>query len=61
VGIELGKGKYGRVYLAKEKHSKFLIALKVLCKRQLKHESVEHQVKREIEIQSHLRGHKHLL
>ena len=51
-------GKFGSVYLAREKTSKFVVALKVLFKSQLQRASVEHQLRREIEIQSHLRYDK---
>lgn len=51
----MGKGKFGNVYLAREKKSKYVVALKVLFKSQLQKASVEHQLRREIEIQSHLR------
>ena len=61
VGYELGRGKFGQVYLAKEKKSKYLVALKVLKRNQLEKSNVEHQLKREIEIQSHLRGHHNIL
>lgn len=56
----MGKGKFGNVYLAREKRSKFIVALKVLFKSQLQKAHVEHQLRREIEIQSHLR-HPHVL
>jgi len=55
IGKPLGKGKFGNVYLAREKQSKFIVALKVLFKSQLQRANVEHQLRREIEIQSHLR------
>uniref|UniRef100_A0A182M5K5 Aurora kinase n=1 Tax=Anopheles culicifacies TaxID=139723 RepID=A0A182M5K5_9DIPT len=66
IGRPLGRGKFGNVYLAREKETKFVIALKVLFKKQasiLTHhaylgvhaQGIEHQVRREIEIQSHLR------
>ncbi|CAH0547411.1 unnamed protein product [Brassicogethes aeneus] len=55
IGKPLGKGKFGNVYLAREKRSKFLVALKVLYKSQIKDYNNQHQVRREIEIQSHLR------
>jgi serine/threonine protein kinase len=48
-------GKFGHVYLAREKKSKYVVALKVLYKQQLQDSFVEHQLRREIEIQSHLR------
>jgi len=55
IGKPLGKGKFGNVYLAREKASKYIVALKVLFKTQLQKAQVEHQLRREIEIQSHLR------
>lgn len=55
IGKPLGRGKFGQVYLAREKKSKYLVALKVLYKAQLVRSSVEHQLRREVEIQSHLR------
>lgn len=55
IGRPLGRGKFGNVYLAREKDTKFVVALKVLFKKQIQRDNVEHQVRREIEIQSHLR------
>ena len=55
VGKPLGRGKFGSVYLAREKQSQFIVALKVLTKSELQAHKVEHQLRREIEIQSHLR------
>jgi serine/threonine protein kinase len=55
IGRPLGTGKFGRVYLAREKQSKFIVGLKLLNKSQLQKASIEHQLRREIEIQSHLR------
>lgn len=55
IGRPLGKGKFGNVYLARERQSKFILALKVLFKNQLEKAGVEHQLRREVEIQSHLR------
>ena len=43
------------MYLAREKKSRFVVALKVLFKKQLHKAQVEHQLRREIEIQTHLR------
>merc|ERR1712059_70001 len=54
IGRPLGKGKFGNVYLARERASKYIVALKVLFKSQLQKSQVEHQLRREIEIQSHL-------
>lgn len=55
IGKPLGNGKFGRVYLAREKKSKFIVALKCMSKKQLAKSQFEHQLRREIEIQSHLR------
>ncbi|XP_020592232.1 serine/threonine-protein kinase Aurora-1-like [Phalaenopsis equestris] len=55
IGRPLGRGKFGHVYLAREKKSNHIVAMKVLSKSQLKKSQVEHQIRREVEIQSHLR------
>ena len=55
IGRPLGKGKFGNVYLAREKRTKFIIAMKVLFKSQISDANITHQVIREIEIQTHLR------
>jgi aurora kinase len=54
IGKPLGKGKFGRVYLAKERATGFVCALKVLHKSEIQQGKVEKQVRREIEIQTHL-------
>mmetsp|Transcript_50343 Transcript_50343/g.110103 ORF Transcript_50343/g.110103 Transcript_50343/m.110103 type:complete len:338 (-) Transcript_50343:90-1103(-) len=55
VGMRLGSGKFGKVYVARERRSQFVFALKILHIKQLVKHGVEHQLRREIEIQSHLR------
>lgn len=55
IGRSLGQGKFGNVYLVREKSSQFITALKVLFKSQLDKANIVHQLKREVEIQSHLR------
>ncbi|KAH0260527.1 kinase-like protein, partial [Aureobasidium melanogenum] len=60
IGKPLGKGKFGRVYLARERSSGFVCALKVLHKIELQQGKVEKQVRREIEIQSNL-AHPNIL
>lgn len=55
IGRPLGTGKFGKVYLAREQRTKFIVAMKILSKKQLQDAGVEHQLRREIEIQSHLR------
>ncbi|TKA81801.1 Serine/threonine-protein kinase ark1 [Friedmanniomyces simplex] len=60
IGKPLGKGKFGRVYLARERSTGFVCALKVLHKTELQQGKVEKQVRREIEIQSNL-AHPNIL
>ncbi|XP_078047472.1 aurora kinase B [Augochlora pura] len=60
IGSPLGRGKFGRVYLAREKTTHYMVALKTLYKIELMKGRVEKQVMREIEIQTHLR-HPHIL
>ncbi|GAB9472381.1 hypothetical protein Gpo141_00009561 [Globisporangium polare] len=60
IGRELGQGKFGQVYLAREKNSKMVVALKVLVKEQLKAAGVAHQLKKEVEIHSRIR-HNNIL
>ncbi|KHJ43101.1 kinase domain protein [Trichuris suis] len=54
IGRPLGKGKFGRVYLARERKSKFIVALKILSKAQIVKSGVEKQLVREIDIQTHV-------
>uniref|UniRef100_H0V0I1 non-specific serine/threonine protein kinase n=1 Tax=Cavia porcellus TaxID=10141 RepID=H0V0I1_CAVPO len=56
IGCPLGKGKFGSVYLARLKQSHFIVALKVLFKSQVEKEGMEHQLRREVEIQYAPRG-----
>ena len=61
----MGKGRFGkvseewlsigRVYLARETKSKYIVAIKVIQKSELVKYSIEKQLRSEIEIQSHLR------
>jgi len=60
VGKPLGKGKFGNVYLARTKQSQYVVALKVMHLSQLEKSGLEHQLRREIEIQTHL-SHPHIL
>ncbi|XP_020660010.1 aurora kinase C [Pogona vitticeps] len=54
-GKPLGKGRFGAVYLAREKNTHFILAFKVIFKSALEKSQLEHQLRREIEILSHLR------
>ncbi|WVF69130.1 hypothetical protein IAT40_003904 [Kwoniella sp. CBS 6097] len=56
IGKPLGKGKFGRVYMARTKAPPhFIVALKCLHKAEIVQGKVEKQVRREIEIQQNLR------
>lgn len=54
LGRILGKGKLGKVYCAKHKESDFVVALKVMSKKDLVDLKLEKNFRREIEIQSRL-------
>lgn len=60
LGAPLGRGKFGRVYIARERHSHYMVAMKVMFKSELQKGGVQRQVLREIEIQSRLK-HPHIL
>ncbi|KAK4872254.1 hypothetical protein RN001_016378 [Aquatica leii] len=60
LGTRIGRGKLGRVFIAREKQTGYLVALKTLLKKEVASNHMEQQVLREIEIQSHLK-HKNIL
>ncbi|ORZ12656.1 kinase-like domain-containing protein [Absidia repens] len=60
VGKHLGSGKFGNVYMAREKWSRKVVALKILTKKELLDANVAKFLKREVEIHAHLR-HPHIL
>jgi len=55
LGSRLGRGKFGRVFIAREKQTGYVVALKTLVKSEIVKGRVERQILREIEIQSHLK------
>ena len=55
IGKHLGSGKFGKVYLAREKQTHFIVVLKFIKKKQLIECKLEKQLRREIDIQSHLK------
>lgn len=55
IGKALGKGNFGRVYLARHRKSGWICALKVLIKKRIENEEMERDVRREIEVHSNLR------
>ncbi|KAF6136633.1 hypothetical protein GIB67_016089 [Kingdonia uniflora] len=54
IGKPLGRGKFGRVYLAREKKSKYIVALKVIFREQIEKYDLYGQLGREMENQSGL-------
>eukprot|EP01006_Ploeotia_vitrea_P058688 TRINITY_DN69978_c0_g1_i1.p1 TRINITY_DN69978_c0_g1~~TRINITY_DN69978_c0_g1_i1.p1 ORF type:complete len:590 (-),score=61.78 TRINITY_DN69978_c0_g1_i1:398-2167(-) len=60
IGRTLGNGHFGTVYLAREKSTGFICALKIMKKSQLRQQKVEQRVRSEVEIQSQLR-HKNVI
>ncbi|KAJ6747162.1 SERINE/THREONINE-PROTEIN KINASE IAL-RELATED [Salix koriyanagi] len=60
IGKPLGRGKFGRVYVAREVKSKYIVALKVIFKEQIDKYNIHHQLKREMEIQTSL-SHPNIL
>lgn len=60
IGRKLGNGKFGTVYLARERVNNYIVAVKIMKKSQLVKNQVKHQLRREIEIQAQLR-HENIL
>ena len=60
LGKPLGKGKFGNVYMARERASKRTVAMKVLFKTPLQTANCIHSLRREVEIQCRLR-HKNIV
>ena len=52
IGKCLGKGRFGSVFLAKDKKSDSLVALKVVKKKTIKDSKMANQIKNELKIQS---------
>ena len=55
LGAALGRGKFGRVFVAREKKTQFMVAMKMLFKSEIMKGRCERQIAHEIEIQSRLR------
>ncbi|PKU69677.1 Serine/threonine-protein kinase Aurora-3 [Dendrobium catenatum] len=54
IGKFIGEGKFGKVYLAREKQSGYVVALKVIFKKKLEKYQFFGHLRREIEIQHNL-------
>lgn len=59
LGKPLGKGKFGNVYQGRQKRSGNAVAIKVLFKAPMLAAGCEHNLRREVEIQSRLQ-HRHI-
>ncbi|CAG8701361.1 14_t:CDS:2 [Dentiscutata erythropus] len=55
IGRGIGKGQFGRVYIAREKISGYIVALKVLTIKELIKKNAERQLRHEVEIQANLK------
>ena len=60
IGMKLGKGRFGDVYLARELKSNYIVALKILKKTEIQRLGAEKLVVREINIHSFL-DHKNII
>lgn len=60
IGRPLGRGAFGKVYLARERKTKYIVALKVLNKESIQRKKLERQLIREIEIHRDL-SHPNIL
>lgn len=61
MGRGLGKGKFGRVFIARTRQApQYVLALKCMYKAEIVKDGLEEQIRREIEIQMNLR-HPHVL
>ncbi|CAG8476173.1 9609_t:CDS:2 [Diversispora eburnea] len=55
IGHSLGSGQFGRVWIAREKISGYIVALKVMSIQKLALHKIQTQLRREVEIQTNLR------
>ena len=60
IGRSIGRGRFGHVYLAKEKKSGFIVALKIMKIEQILKDESQYLLRREIEVQSQLK-HRNIL
>lgn len=55
IGRKLGKGRFGNVYVAQDKATKFTLAIKIINIKQLKEAAMEAQLIEEIKLQMYCR------
>jgi serine/threonine protein kinase len=51
IGRKLGKGRFGSVYMAQDKATRFLVAMKVINVKQLRAANMQNQLVEEIKLQ----------
>lgn len=50
IGPKLGEGQFGKIYLCREKTTKYAVVLKLIAKEAVIHNDLTHQIQREIEL-----------
>lgn len=60
LGKQLGRGKFGQVWLARERNKGYIVALKIIKRKEITTKETAKQLRREIEIHSRLK-HKNIL
>ncbi|ORC92802.1 putative protein kinase [Trypanosoma theileri] len=62
IARKLDEGRFGKIYLAREKSTKCAVVLKCLSKNMIRYHNLFHQLRREIELQEYSgRYHPHIL
>lgn len=60
VGPKLGEGRFGKIYLCREKATRYAVVLKLISKAAVLQNDLTHQIRREIELQLYCK-HRHVL
>jgi aurora kinase len=60
IGRKLGEGRFGKIYLAREKATKYAVVLKCISKEAVVHHDLLHQIRREVELHMFCR-HRHII
>lgn len=62
IGRKLGEGRFGKIYLARERRTKCAVVLKCLSKDMIRYHNLTHQLQREVELQEYAgRCNEHIL
>lgn len=60
IGMKIGSGRFAKVYLARERKSKFVVAIKAISKKEIARGSFADLIQNEIDVQTHL-SHSNIL